>query len=93
MGVAAAGHSRQAAWVAESRAPAASPRRCPPSRWGLSRQRLIPPPPARPPAAHLWNNELHYEGHAHCKKLIVYNEPLLAHYRNNELGSLYLKPQ
>ena len=42
---------------------------------------------------HLWNNELHYEGHAHCKKLIVYYEPLLAHYRNNELGSLYLKPQ
>ena len=33
---------------------------------------------------HLWNNELHYEGHAHCEKLIVNNEPLLAHYQNNE---------
>jgi len=44
-------------------------------------------------ALHLWNNELHYEGRSHCEKLIVNNEPLLAHYQNNELGSLYLKPQ
>ena len=42
---------------------------------------------------HLWNNELHYEEIPHCEKLIVNNEPLLAHYQNNELGSLYLKPQ
>ena len=33
---------------------------------------------------HLWNNELHHEGHAHCEKLIVNNEPPLAHYQNNE---------
>ena len=29
---------------------------------------------------HLWNNELHYEEIPHCEKLIVNNEPLLAHY-------------
>ena len=33
---------------------------------------------------HLWNNEPHNEGLAHCKKLIVDNEPIWAHYRNNE---------
>ena len=33
---------------------------------------------------HLWNNELHNEEIAHCEKLIVNNEPPLAHYWNNE---------
>ena len=41
--------------------------------------------------AHLWNNEPHNEGHPHCKKLIVDNEPIWAHYQNNEPCSLCQK--
>ena len=40
---------------------------------------------------HLWNNEPHNEGHPHCKKLIVDNEPIWAHYQNNEPCSLCQK--
>ena len=42
-------------------------------------------------ALHLWNNEPHNEEGPHCKKLIVDNEPIWAHYQNNEPCSLCQK--
>ena len=45
------------------------------ARAALARRAELPPTcygtQATMANLHLWNNELHYEGHAHCKKLIV----------------------
>ena len=74
-------------------APEVPPERCPRARHCSGVVGRAPEPFGTAPEVHLWNNELHNEEIAHCEKLIVNNEPHLAHYWNNELGSLCRKVQ